>query len=128
MVFTLVVLMANVVICCIVWFRIGRQKAYNELLVMYGQCLKEIGKHEQMLEYYKALHESDNEESKWTPVEKGLPNTDEEVIVVDNIGKIGFGHIVDKSVAQDYNGWNIPNVAFWMPYNASKEMIDYYSK
>ena len=53
------------------------------------------------------------------------PPVDEEVIVLADIitkgglnvgfGRIAFGHIVDKSVAIDYNGWNIPGVKFWMP-------------
>ena len=53
------------------------------------------------------------------------PPIDEEVIVLTDIitkgglnagfGKIAFGHIVDKSVAIDYNGWNIPGVRYWMP-------------
>lgn len=53
------------------------------------------------------------------------PQVDEEVIVLADIitkgglnvgfGRIAFGHIVDKSVAIDYNGWNIPGVKFWMP-------------
>ena len=28
---------------------------------------------------------------------------------------ISFGHIVDKTICQDYNGWNIPNVVYWFP-------------
>ena len=60
----------------------------------------------------------------WHSVDECLPKIDEEVIVlVDNIhGKvveganyICFGHIVDKNIAVDYNGWNIPGVKFWMP-------------
>ena len=27
--------------------------------------------------------------------------------------EISFGHIVDKTICQDYNGWNIPNVVYW---------------
>ena len=29
--------------------------------------------------------------------------------------KISFGHIVDKTMCKDYNGWNIPNVVYWYP-------------
>ena len=59
--------------------------------------------------------------ARWIPVEEALPEIDEEVIVlIDELGtapiyKIGFGHIVDKNIAVDYNGWNTPGVKFWMP-------------
>lgn len=61
----------------------------------------------------------------WHSVEECLPEMDEEVIVLKDIlvegglkvgfGKIAFGHIVDKNIAVDYNGWNIPGVRYWMP-------------
>lgn len=61
----------------------------------------------------------------WHSVIESLPQVDEEVIVLADIitkgglnvgfGRIAFGHIVDKSVAIDYNGWNIPGVRLWMP-------------
>ena len=58
---------------------------------------------------------------KWISVEKDLPKQDEEVIVLcDELNtapcyKIAFGHIVDKTICKDYNGWNIPNVVYWFP-------------
>ena len=57
----------------------------------------------------------------WINVEKSLPKQDEEVIVLcDELNtapcyKIAFGHIVDKTICKDYNGWNIPNVVYWFP-------------
>lgn len=54
-------------------------------------------------------------------VTDGLPKQDEEVIVLcdelntDPCYKISFGHIVDKTICKDYNGWNIPNVVYWFP-------------
>ena len=54
-------------------------------------------------------------------VTDGLPKQDEEVIVLCNelntapCYKIAFGHIVDKTICKDYNGWNIPNVVYWFP-------------
>lgn len=59
--------------------------------------------------------------SPWMSVEEELPRQDEEVIVLcDDLNvapnyKISFGHIVDKTICQDYNGWNIPNVVYWFP-------------
>ena len=53
------------------------------------------------------------------------PPVDEEVIVLTDIitkgglnvgfGMIAFGHIVDKDIAVDYDGWNIDGVRYWMP-------------
>lgn len=60
-------------------------------------------------------------ENQLVSVEEKLPKQDEEVIVLcDDLNvapnyKIAFGHIVDKNICQDYNGWNIPNVVYWFP-------------
>lgn len=57
----------------------------------------------------------------WISVKDRLPKQDEEVIVLcDDLNtaplyKISFAHIVDKTMCQDYNGWNIPNVVYWFP-------------
>ena len=57
----------------------------------------------------------------WISVEESLPKQDEEVIVLcDELNtapcyKIAFGHIVDKTICKDYNGWNIPGVVYWFP-------------
>lgn len=59
----------------------------------------------------------------WHDAKKEQPPMDEEVIVLTNVlnGKelstprrICFGHIVDKEICVDYDGWNIPGVAYWM--------------
>ncbi len=63
---------------------------------------------------------------EWISVKDELPPMDEEVIVLDNIERIFFGHIVDPNVAVSYNGWNIPNVVFWRPCGYTQEMFDYY--
>lgn len=60
-------------------------------------------------------------ESLWISVKDRLPRQDEEVIAlcddlnIDQFYKISFAHIVDKTMCQDYNGWNIPNVVYWFP-------------
>ena len=62
-----------------------------------------------------------NPKLSWRSVEEELPKQDEEVIVLcgdSNTApnyKISFGHIVDKTICKDYNGWNIPNVVYWFP-------------
>ena len=67
------------------------------------------------------LEKQDEPKLHWISVEKDLPEQDEEVIVLcDELNtapcyKIAFGHIVDKTICKDYNGWNIPNVVYWFP-------------
>jgi hypothetical protein len=65
----------------------------------------------------------------WHDAKKEQPPMDEEVIVLTNIlnGKelstprmICFAHIVDKNICVDYDGWNIPGVAYWMYYKEPK--------
>lgn len=53
---------------------------------------------------------------EWISVKKGLPPVDEEVMVFTSDEALYFGHIVDKKIAKDYNGWNIPNVEYWLPF------------
>ena len=64
----------------------------------------------------KELYKSD-----WVSVEEGLPPVDKEVIVLTTGMAIYFGHIVDKRIAKDYNGWNIPNVEYWLPFVDPKD-------
>lgn len=59
--------------------------------------------------------------SDWVSVEDRLPPVDKEVIVLTTIGRISFGHIVDKKIAKDYNGWNIPDVEYWLPFVDPKD-------
>lgn len=57
----------------------------------------------------------------WISVKDELPPVDKEVIVLTTIGRISFGHIVDKKIAKDYNGWNIPDVEYWLPFVDPKD-------
>lgn len=57
----------------------------------------------------------------WVSVKDELPPVDKEVIVLTTIGRISFGHIVDKKIAKDYNGWNIPDVEYWLPFVDPKD-------
>jgi hypothetical protein len=59
----------------------------------------------------------------WHSVKDSLPPMDEEVIVLTNevngkiipdARRICYGHIVDKEICYDYDGWNIPGVTHWM--------------
>ena len=69
-------------------------------------------------------YEQAEQDLGWHSVEESLPEMDEEVIVllaewnrvrVEPLYRVSFGHIVNKEYCQDYNGWNIPGVKFWMP-------------
>lgn len=57
----------------------------------------------------------------WISVEDRLPQQDEEVIVlcdksnVSPMYEIAFAHIVNKDICKDFNGWNIPDVKYWLP-------------
>lgn len=66
--------------------------------------------------------------SSWFSVDECLPERDAECIVLDKDGRISFGHIVDKKIAVDYDGWNIPNVVFWTKFEPTKDMIEFYEK
>lgn len=59
--------------------------------------------------------------SDWVSVEDGLPPVDKEVVVLTIASRISFGHIVDKKIAKDYNGWNIPDVEYWLPFVDPKD-------
>ena len=57
----------------------------------------------------------------WASVKDKLPLVGEEAIVLTKDGEICFGHIVDKKIAKDYNGWNIPDVEYWLPFVNPKD-------
>lgn len=57
----------------------------------------------------------------WVSVKDKLPPVDKEAVVLTKDGEICFGHIVDKKIAKDYNGWNIPNVEYWLPFVDPKD-------
>lgn len=62
----------------------------------------------------------------WFSVNDCTPAEDKEVIVLSEDMRISSGHIVNKGVAKNYDGWNIPNVAFWMPFRLSLDMYEFY--
>ena len=62
---------------------------------------------------------SDNQE--WRPSTEH-PLIDEEVIALVGENKmISFAHIVDKDLCVDYDGWNVPDVKFWIPFPKIEE-------
>lgn len=79
---------------------------------------------EDMVECYDDSRKQAEEDLGWHSVEESIPSMDEEVIVLSNVvnghyissaRRISFGHIVNKEICVDYDGWNIPGVKYWMP-------------
>ena len=70
-------------------------------------------------ECYKAfLHgvKWSDENQYWRDAKECKPSVDKEVIaIVGDSLMISFAHIVNKEIAVDYDGWNIPDVRYWMP-------------
>lgn len=64
----------------------------------------------------------------WHNVHDELPAIGAECIVLNDEGRISFSHMVDKAVAVDYGGWNIPNVVWWMHFEPSEELEKYYGQ
>jgi hypothetical protein len=81
----------------------NRQTYLNNCICCLKEALEELSK------------------SDWVSVEDGLPPVDKEVVVLTIVGRISFGHIVDKKIAKDYNGWNIPDVEYWLPFVDPKD-------
>lgn len=71
---------------------------------------------------FKAQLQDVQNSRDWVSVEEFLPDTDVEVIVLTRLGRVCFGHIVDKRRAVDYNGWNIRNVEYWRRTGITAEM------
>lgn len=56
-----------------------------------------------------------SDKQAWRPSTEH-PQMDEEVIaLVGEYNQIYFAHIVDKRFCVDYDGWNIPDVRWWIP-------------
>jgi hypothetical protein len=66
--------------------------------------------------------------NRWYNVHDELPAIDAECIVLNKEGRISFAHMVDKNVAVDYDGWNIPNVVWWTHFDPSEELEEYYGQ
>lgn len=81
-------------------------KSFKEFIKLGNICREAI----------KEINKSD-----WIYVEDVLPPVDKEVVVLTIAGRISFGHIVDKKIAKGYNGWNIPDVEYWLPFVDPKE-------
>lgn len=69
------------------------------------------------------------EYSEWRSAKDMMPSDSEDVIVLKENGCISFAHRVScLDEVQNWDGWNISGVAFWMPFRPSKEMLKYYDQ
>lgn len=74
--------------------------------------------------FWIRAYEQAEKDLGWHSVDESLPPMDEEVIVllgewnevrVEPLYRIAFGHVVNKEYCEDFSGWNIPGVSYWMP-------------
>lgn len=62
-----------------------------------------------------SVYKVSSDKQEWRPSTEH-PAIDEEVIaLVGEYNAIYFAHIVDKRFCVDYDGWNIPDVRWWIP-------------
>lgn len=62
-----------------------------------------------------SVYKVSSDKQEWIPSTEH-PAIDEEVIaLVGEYNQIYFAHIVDKRFCVDYDGWNIPDVRWWIP-------------
>ena len=62
-----------------------------------------------------SVYKVSSDKQEWRPSTEH-PQMDEEVIaLVGEYNAIYFAHIVNKDIAIDYDGWNIPDVRWWIP-------------
>ena len=63
-----------------------------------------------------SVYKVSSDKQEWRPSTEHPLVVDEEVIALVGENKmISFAHIVDKNKAIDYDGWNIPDVRWWIP-------------
>lgn len=88
---------------------------YN-LAAAFAEVIKKSDANDEMVLDNLGEEFSYYKEDSWISVNDRLPAMDEEVIALDDEGRISFAHIVDPNIAKYYKGWNIPGVLYWMPF------------
>lgn len=80
---------------------------------------------------FKLGYEQAEKDLGWHSVDESIPPMGEEVIVLTNMmngiylssaRRLSFGHIVNKEICTDFDGWNIPGVKYWMPCPELEEL------
>ena len=115
--------------------KLSDKELYNFMLETFRDRVPDESHISLITEMFKVMYDSDQEDALakmqeikprlfypvWISVKDELPPLDEEVVVFTTDGRLCFGHIVDKKIAKDYNGWNIPNVEYWLPFVDPKD-------
>ena len=115
--------------------KLSNKELYNFMLETFRDRVPDESHISLITEMFKVMYDSDQEDALakmqeirqrlfypvWISVKDELPPADEEVVVFTTDGRLCFGHIVDKKIAKDYNGWNIPDVEYWLPFVDPKD-------
>ena len=119
--------------------KLSNKELYNFMLETFRDRVPDESHISLITEMFKVMYDTDQEDALakmvaniqerrpkqvspiWVSVNGRLPPVDKEAVVLTKDGEICFGHIVDKKIAKDYNGWNIPNVEYWLPFVDPKE-------
>lgn len=114
--------------------KLSNKELYDFMLETFRDIVPDESHISLITEMFKVMYDTDQEDALvnmranmqeirprlfypvWVSINDRLPPVDEEVVVFTTDGKLSFGHIVNKKIAKDYNGWNIPNVEYWLPF------------
>lgn len=109
--------------------KLSNKELYDFMLETFRDRVPDESHISLITEMFKVMYDTDQEDALakmqeistrlfypvWISVKEELPPVNKEAVVLTKDGEICFGHIVDKKIAKDYNGWNIPNVEYWLP-------------
>ena len=119
--------------------KLSNKELYNFMLETFRDRVPDESHISLITEMFKVMYDTDQEDALvnmitnmqeikprlfypvWISVKDRLPPVDKEAVVLTTDGEIYFGHIVDKKIAKDYNGWNIPDVEYWLPFVDPKD-------
>lgn len=119
--------------------KLSNKELYNFMLETFRDRVSDESHVSLITEMFKVMYDTDQEDALakmvaniqkrrpkqvspvWVSIKDRLPPVDKEAVVLTKYGEICFGHIVDKKIAKDYNGWNIPDVEYWLPFVDPKE-------
>lgn len=119
--------------------KLPNKELYNFMLETFRDRVPDESHISLITEMFKVMYDSDQEDALtnmvsnmqgkrtkqvspvWVSIKDRLPPVDKEAVVLTTDGEICFGHIVDKKIAKDYNGWNIPDVEYWLPFVDPKD-------
>ena len=119
--------------------KLSNKELYNFMLETFRDRVSDESHVSLITEMFKVMYDTDQEDALakmianiqerrpkqvspvWVSIKDRLPPVDKEVVVLTKDGEICFGHIVDKKIAKDYNGLNIPDVENWLPFVDPKD-------